>query len=75
MCVLYVVAAESDYVPSSLAVGVSVGGVLLLTIVLVTIVLLVGVVLVVAVKRRAVLQHTATDGNCKKYILLYISVI
>lgn len=65
MCILYIVAAESDYVPSSLAIGVGVGGVLLLTIILITIVLLVAVVLVVAVKRRTILQHAATDGNCK----------
>ena len=68
MCALYIDAAESDRVPSSLnislAVGISAGGALLLSIVL-TAILLVGVVLVVAVKRRNILQHVATDGNCK----------
>ena len=68
MCALCIDAAESDHVPSSLnislAVGVSAGGALLLSIVL-TAILLVGVVLVVAVKRRNILQHVATDGNCK----------
>lgn len=68
LCVFYIDAAESECVPSSLnislAAGVSAGGVLLLTIVL-TAVVLVGVVVVVAVKRRNVLQHVATDGNCK----------